>query len=894
MTNSDNAYKWIYLFNEGNASMRNLLGGKGANIAEMTEIGLPVPPGFTISTQACINYQENQRHFPEGMWTQTRAALQQVEAQTGRGFGSATSPLLVSVRSGSPVSMPGMMDTILNLGLNDQTVQGLASETNDPRFAYDSYRRFISMFANVVMEVKLEKFERILERFKTQTTGGNDTDLSVEQLKEIVDIYKNIIFSERHGEMFPQDPYDQLRMAISAVFNSWNNQRAIDYRRIHRISDQLGTAVNIQSMVFGNMSWNSGTGVAFTRDPSTGEPKLYGEFLLNAQGEDVVAGIRTPKPIVELQKDLPDAFKQFQQVSKQLEHHYLDMQDIEFTIEKGKLYILQTRVGERTGAAAVRIAVEMCNENMIDQSTALQRVKGEHLDQLLHPMIDPAAPVNILTQGLPASPGAASGRICFTPEEAQRMSEHQKVILVRHETSPDDFNGMMISEAVVTARGGMTSHAAVVARGMGKPCVVGAEDIEIDMDEGFLHVNGVDLRSGEWITVEGSSGRVIAGQVPMIQPELDQYYQHLMQWADERRTLKVRANADNAQDASTARGFGAEGIGLCRTEHMFFGEERLAIMREMILAETRAARESALDKLLPIQRNDFKEIFQTMDGLPVTIRLLDPPLHEFLPDSHSLHMELVELKLKLQKSDSFKDIDGILKQIYEKEQLLAKVENLHEANPMLGHRGCRLGLVYPEVTAMQAKAIIEAACEMQIEGIIVKPELMIPLVSMDTELEHQRAVVKQVADRVIGQYGLKLDYQIGTMIELPRAALTANKIAEHADFFSFGTNDLTQSTCGFSRDDSSRFISHYINSKIMPNDPFRVLDQEGVGQLLTLGVERGRQTKPQLKTGICGEHGGEPSSIAFCHSTGIDYVSCSPFRVPIARLAAAQAAIQSA
>ena len=891
MLHQDRNHQWVYSFEEGNASMKTLLGGKGANVAEMRDIGLPVPPGFVVSTESCTAYQAYQRQFPEGMWTQVQANLAEVEAQTGKVFGSAENPLLVSVRSGAAISMPGMMDTILNLGLNDETVAGLAKRTGNPRFAYDAYRRFITMFANVVMDVNIEKFDRVLNRYKAQTRSGADTDLTVEQLQEIVATYKTIIFSERHGESFPQDPPTQLRMAISAVFDSWNNQRAIDYRRVHHIPDEIGTAVTVQSMVFGNMGWDCGTGVAFTRHPSTGEPIMFGEFLLNAQGEDVVAGIRTPKPIAELEAELPDVFAQFQTITQQLETHYGDMQDIEFTIENNKLYLLQTRTGKRTGAAAVRIAVDMVAEGMIDQRTALLRVDGNQIDQLLHPMIDPSAEIDLLTQGLPASPGAATGRICFTPEEAEEQAKKGPVILVRHETSPDDFNGMLVAKAVLTARGGMTSHAAVVARGMGKPCVVGAGELHIDAEEGFLHVNNVALRSGKWITIDGSTGRVINGKVPTVQPELDNYFNTLMAWADERRVLQVRANADSGRDAAVARRFGAEGIGLCRTEHMFFDKERLAIMREMILAESRSKREEALERLLPIQKRDFMAIFREMDGLPVTVRLLDPPLHEFLPDAKVLYTELVELKLKLKKAKSLKKTDAILKTIYEKEQLMAQVEQLHETNPMLGHRGCRLGMVYPEVTTMQTRALMAAACEVHTEGVVVKPEIMIPLVSISAELQSQRAIVQSVADGVLGEYGIQIDYQIGTMIELPRAAITADQIAKHADFFSFGTNDLTQTTYGLSRDDSARFLSHYISNKVMPNDPFRVLDQAGVGKIVEIGLQKGRQTKPDLKIGICGEHGGEPSSIDFCHRIGMDYVSCSPFRVPIARLAAAQSAL---
>ncbi len=886
-------HKWVYLFAEGGTEMKSLLGGKGANVAEMTQAGLPVPPGFTITTEACNAYTQYENQFPEGMWSQAQAALTQVEADTGKKFGDSQNPLLVSVRSGAAISMPGMMDTVLNLGLNDETVEGLANLTNNRRFALDAYRRFIAMFGNIVMKVPSEKFSRALERFKGQTASGRDTDLSEDQLDDLIAVYKRIIFTDRHGDEFPQDPYEQLRMAIAAVFDSWNTRRAIDYRRIHRIPDDLGTAVNVQSMVFGNMGWDSGTGVAFTRNPATGEKKVFGEYLLNAQGEDVVAGIRTPKSIHDLADELPKSYEQLMAITQRLESHYRDMQDIEFTIEQGKLWILQTRTGKRTGAAAVAIAVDMVTEKVIDRETAVLRVEANQLDQLLHPTVDPDADATTIATGLPASPGAASGKVVLTPDDAVSYSEQgDPVILVRHETSPDDFHGMAAAKAILTARGGMTSHAAVVARGMGTPCIVGAGDIEISEEEGYFYANEHKVRRGDWITIDGSTGTVLLGQVETKQPELGDRYQTLMGWADEIRQLRVRANADTGHDASVARNFGAEGIGLCRTEHMFFGDERLAIMREMILAEDLAARQAALDKLLPIQRHDFLEIFQAMDGLPVTIRLLDPPLHEFLPNFEELQAELYELKLKTQQVGTFAQMDQLLHQIWEKEQLLHRVEQLREANPMLGHRGCRLGLVYPEVTEMQTRAIMEAACEAQTRGVSVTPEIMIPLVSVQTELSHQRAVVERIAEAVLGAYGMKMEYQIGTMIELPRAALTAHHIAEHADFFSFGTNDLTQTTFGLSRDDSGRFLSHYVTEKLLAEDPFQVLDQTGVGELVQIGVERGRQTKPDLKVGICGEHGGEPRSIAFCQKVGLNYVSCSPYRVPIARLAAAQAALR--
>lgn len=881
-------HKWVYLFEEGNGNDKSLLGGKGAGLTEMTRVGLPVPPGMIVTTEACNAYSTNGNGFPEGMWEQVLDGLRVIERQTGKIFGDSDNPLLISVRSGAAFSMPGMMDTILNLGLNEITVQGLAKQTGDLRFALDAYRRFASLFGEIVLGVEHEKFQRVIDRYKAQTTGGRDMDLSPEQLGEIISAQKQIIFAE-HRNTIPDDPYEQLRVAIKAVFNSWMGRRAVDYRRINRIPDNLGTAVNIQAMVYGNMGEDCATGVAFTRNPSTGAKEIYGEYLLNSQGEDVVAGIRTPNPIKQLREQLPEAYEQFITIANLLEQHYKDMQDVEFTIERGKLWMLQTRTGKRTGAAAVRVAVEMVNEALIDKATAVNRVTPEHLDQLLHPMVDPNTDSPVLTTGLPASPGAAQGQVVFSPDEAEELArDGAKVVLVRQETSPDDFHGMVAAQAIVTARGGMTSHAAVVARGMGKCCVSGVSAINIDYGQQQFNVNGTVVTKGEWITVDGSNGRIYVGKAKTIQPELDEHFNELMSWADEFRKLRVRSNADTPLDAKIARDFGAEGIGLCRTEHMFFGEDRLAAMREMILAEGVGAREKALEKLLPLQRNDFAGIFRAMDGLPVTIRLLDPPLHEFLPDLEELLSELSELKLKLQRADSLSQMDLLLDKINEKRELLGHVNRISEKNPMLGHRGCRLGLTYPEVTRMQVRAIFEAACEVKGEGIDVKPEIMIPLVSVADELENQVKLVNEVATQAMSEHGMNIDYSTGTMIELPRAALTADKIAEHADFFSFGTNDLTQTTFGLSRDDSGRFLGYYIDNKIIAADPFQILDTEGVGQLVKIGTEKGRSVKSNLKVGICGEHGGEPNSIAFCHDIGMDYVSCSPYRVPVARLAAAQ------
>ncbi len=859
----------------------------------MTQAGLPVPPGLIVSTEACNAFFDNDKSFPDGMWDQVKEGLKAIEEKVGKKFGDPQNPLLVSVRSGAAFSMPGMMDTVLNLGLNEKTVQGLAKQTGDLRFALDAYRRFASLFGEIVMGVAHEKFERVMDRFKAQTSGGRDTDLKPDHLREIIAAEKQIIGSEQHA--IPEDPYEQLRVAIAAVFNSWMGRRAIDYRRINRIPDSLGTAVNVQAMVFGNMGTGSGTGVAFTRNPSTGKKELYGEYLLNAQGEDVVAGIRTPNPISQLKTELPKVYEEFASITRRLEDHYHDMQDCEFTIERGKLWMLQTRTGKRSGAAAVRIAVEMVGEKLIDRATAVRRVTPEQLDQLLHPTVDPKTKATVLATGLPASPGAAQGQVVFSPDEAEELArEGAKVVLVRQETSPDDFHGMVAAQAIVTARGGMTSHAAVVARGMGKTCVSGANSIQIDYSQQQFSVEGTVVTKGDWITVDGSTGRVFLGQVPTVQPTLGPEFHELMLWADKFRRLRVRANADTPRDAKVARQFGAEGIGLCRTEHMFFGDQRLAAMREMILAEGVGAREKALEKLLPLQRGDFVGIFREMAGFPVTIRLLDPPLHEFLPNAEELQAELSELKMAVRLATTLGDMDKLLDEIDEKRRLLKQVMRIRESNPMLGFRGCRLGLLFPEVTRMQCRAIFEAACQVQGERKKTELEIMVPLVSLSQELQQQRAQIEEVARQVMGEHGMTIDYRVGTMIELPRAALIADKIAEHADFFSFGTNDLTQTTFGLSRDDSSRFLPNYVEHKILPDDPFQVLDREGVGQLVRIGTERGRSVKPQLKVGICGEHGGDPSSIAFCNEIGLSYVSCSPFRVPVARLAAAQAALTAA
>ena len=889
---TDRGHVWAYTFEDAPAGDKPLLGGKGAGLAAMTAAGLPVPPGFTITTEACQAYRRHGHHFPEGLWSQAKAALAAVEAETGRRFGDPENPLLLSVRSGAAVSMPGMMDTVLNLGLNDQTAAGLAAQTGDDRFAWDAYRRFVAMFGEVVMGMPAERFERALDRAKAQTEGGKDTDLSADQLRAVVAESKRVVFGEQHGTPFPDDPEEQLRQAIAAVFDSWDNPRARAYRRVHHIADDIGTGVTVQAMVFGNQGWDSGTGVAFTRDPSTGQKTLFGEYLLNAQGEDVVAGTRTPRPLAEMEDDLPDAFRQFKEIAGRLEATYGDVQDVEFTIEKGRLWLLQTRTAKRSGAAAVKIAVDMVAEGVIDEPTAVRRVSPGALDSLLHPTVDPDAPAEVLAEGLPASPGAAQGRAVFTSDAAeQQAAAGEPVILIRHETSPDDFHGLVAAAAVVTARGGMTSHAAVVARGMGTPCVAGADALHIDTAQGRVTAGDHTVVAGDWLTVDGATGRVLLGRVPTRQPELGDDFHTLMGWADGVRRLGVRANADTADDARTARLFGAEGIGLCRTEHMFFGDERLATVREMILADGAGEREAALRKLLPLQRADFDAIFRAMDGLPVTVRLLDPPLHEFLPDLVDLTGGLAETKLALQRADTLAEMDRLLDASDTARALMRQVERLHEQNPMLGFRGCRLGMVYPEITRMQARAVFEAAADCQASGVDVRPEVMVPLVSAAAELADQEAVVREVAAQVSDERGVEVAFLVGTMLELPRACLMAGQIAAHAEFFSFGTNDLTQTTFGLSRDDAGRFLSAYVERGVLGADPFQVLDREGVGELVRTGTERGRAARPGLKVGVCGEHGGEPSSVAFFHDVGLDYVSCSPFRVPVARLAAAHAAL---
>ena len=870
--------KYVYFFGagqtDGSAEMRSLLGGKGANLAEMTSLGIPVPPGFTISTETGRLYHENGNQYPDGLDEQIDENLQKLEVAMDAKFGDTENPLLVSVRSGAAVSMPGMMDTILNLGLNDDAVKGLTVKSGNERFAYDAYRRFVQMFGDVVLGVEHDAFEHLLEAKKAAKGVELDTDLDANDLAELVSEFKALV-KEETGSDFPDDPRRQLDMARDAVFESSNNERALIYRRLNNISEELGrTAVNVQAMVFGNMGETSGTGVAFTRDPSTGENSFYGEFLMNAQGEDVVAGIRTPQPIDELQGVMPDAYEQLTSIGETLESHYRDMQDVEFTIQDRRLYMLQTRNGKRTGAAAVRTAVEMVNEGLIDKATALTRIPPDDLEQLLHPMIDPAVQVDPIAKGLPASPGAAVGKVVFTADRAEELvAEGEKVILVRTETSPEDIGGMHAAEGILTARGGMTSHAAVVARGMGKCCVAGCSDITVN--EGAKEVQAGELRltEGDYITLNGSTGEVIEGSVKLIAPELSGDFGTLMEWADEFRKLGVRTNADTPGDSSTARGFGAEGIGLCRTEHMFFEGERIDAVREMILAQDEEGRKAALDKLLPYQREDFVGIFEAMDGYPVTIRTLDPPLHEFLPHTDE---DVQELAAKI----------GV-----PAETLYQQREALHEFNPMLGHRGCRLGIIYPEITEMQARAIFEAAVEVTKRGVKAIPEIMIPLVGHVQELALQREVVVNTANKVFEETGTEVEYLVGTMIELPRAALTANEIAQEAEFFSFGTNDLTQTTFGMSRDDAGKFLGDYVDGGILEHDPFQVLDQSGVGQLVQIGTNKGRETRPDLKVGICGEHGGEPSSVIFCHDSGLDYVSCSPFRVPVARLAAAQAAV---
>ena len=898
--------KYVYFFGqgkaEGSADMKNLLGGKGANLAEMTNLDVPVPAGFTITTEVCTAYYENNKQYPEELWSQVKENLQKVENAMGSKFGDPHQSLLVSVRSGARVSMPGMMDTVLNLGLNDTTVRGVIEQTGNERFAYDSYRRFINMFGDVVMGVPHEKFEKILQAKKDEFGVTLDTDLDAKALKDVATQYRALVKQET-GQDFPEEPWSQLQMAIGAVFGSWNTDRAITYRRLNAISGDWGTAVNVQSMVYGNMGDDCGTGVAFTRDPGTGERVFFGEYLINAQGEDVVAGIRTPQPIniaqkkdsnlPSLEEEMPQPYKELEAIYQKLENHYTDMQDLEFTIQKGKLYLLQTRTGKRTAASAVKIAVDMKEEGLIDKRTAVLRVEPDQLDQLLHPMIDIKTKPEVIAKGLPASPGAAIGKVVFTAEKAQYDAESgEKVILVRNETSPEDIGGMHAAQGILTARGGMTSHAAVVARGMGKCCVAGCGALQIHGEAGYFNAGDLKIREGDFISLNGSTGEVILGKAKLIQPELSGDFGTLMSWADEMRTLKVRTNADTPEDAKTARGFGAEGIGLTRTEHMFFGEERLPIVQEMILADNKEARHKALDQLLPMQQGDFKGIFEAMKDLPVTIRLLDPPLHEFLPRREELILEIADLKFQLSSLSKLDEIDEVLVKIKAQESLLEKVESLHEFNPMLGHRGCRLGITYPEIYNMQVQAIFEAACELAKEGYSIVPEVMIPLICDVKEFSYIKKSAIEVADKVMKRYGVSLQYMIGTMIEIPRAALTADEVAKEAEFFSFGTNDLTQMTFGFSRDDAGVFLPGYVEKKILPQDPFIALDQTGVGQLVKMGVEKGRSARPGLKVGICGEHGGEPSSVEFCHRIGLDYVSCSPYRVPIARLAAAHARIK--
>jgi len=877
--------KYVYFFGggkaEGKGDMKDTLGGKGAGLAEMTNAGLPVPPGFTISTEVCRIYYDNKNQISDEIQKQIDESLARLETLSEQKLGSPERPLLVSVRSGAKFSMPGMMDTILNLGLSETTVKAMASRTKNERFAWDSYRRFIQMFGNVVLQIEKHAFDDIFEHNKEKANAQMDTDIPTASLQQIVREYKALVKEKTNAE-FPDEPKKQLHMAINAVFRSWNNPRAIHYRKMNKISETLGTAVNVQAMVFGNMGDTSGTGVGFTRNPSTGEKEFYGEFLMNAQGEDVVAGIRTPLPINELNKVLPQCYSQLREITDRLEKHYRDMQDFEFTIQESKLYMLQTRNGKRTGKAAVKVAADMVKENLISAEEAIMRVEPSQLDQLLHPILDPKSKAQPIAHGLPASPGAVSGRIVFTADEAVEMAKNGKVVLVRRETAPDDIHGMDVAVGILTSRGGMTSHAAVVARGMGKCCIVGAESIAIDERKKSMTVAGKTLREGDWLTLEGGSGKIFEGEVATIEPDPNSGdFAFFMSLADKIRRLRVRANADIPRDAQVARKFGAEGIGLCRTEHMFFAEDRLPHVQQMILSNTEPDRRAALAKLLPFQRSDFEGLFVAMDGLPVTIRLLDPPLHEFLPKREELMVEVGVLKAT----------NGAPKVIEEKEKLLNRVEQLHEFNPMLGHRGCRLGIVFPEISEMQCRAIFEAACKVQKAGTPVKPEIMIPLVGMPKELEEQKAIVDRVASEVFKETGVKVEYTTGTMIELPRAAIVADKIAEVGEFFSFGTNDLTQTTFGFSRDDAGKYITEYLSRGILKVDPFQVLDQEGVGSLMKMACEKGRSARPNLKLGICGEHGGDPSSVEFCHRIGLDYVSCSPYRVPIARLAAAQAVL---
>ncbi|MCL1865017.1 MAG: pyruvate, phosphate dikinase [Spirochaetes bacterium] len=900
--------KRIYSFGggtaEGKADMKNLLGGKGAGLAEMSNIGVPVPAGFTITTEVCTEYYSNGKKFPAGLENDVEAAMKKVEKIMGRNFGDAENPLLVSVRSGARVSMPGMMDTVLNLGLNDQTVKGVIKRTGNERFAWDSYRRFIQMYGDVVMGLKpesadeIDPFEEVMENLKHAKGYKSDIDLKVDDLKELVKKFKTLI-KTKLNRSFPDDPKEQLWGAIGAVFGSWNNDRAILYRKMNGFDDDWGTAVTVQSMVFGNMGNTCATGVAFTRDPATGEKAFFGEYLINAQGEDVVAGIRTPQQITvkgsekwakengispkerkekfpSLQEYMPKAYAELESVYKKLEAHYKDMQDIEFTIQNEKLWMLQTRSGKRTAAAAVNIAVDMVNEKLIDKKTALLRIEPASLDQLLHPTFNPKAKKEIIAKGLPASPGASTGKVVFNADDAHEWNEKgEKVILVRIETSPEDLKGMNAAQGILTQRGGMTSHAAVVARGMGKCCVSGCGAIDINYSSRSMKVGSITIKEGDFISLDGSTGDVMLGKVETIEAKLSGNFETIMKWTDEYKKLKIRTNADTPNDAATARKFGAQGIGLCRTEHMFFEGDRIKAVREMILSDTLEGRKNALKKLLPMQKKDFTGILQAMEGYGVTIRLLDPPLHEFVPHDEASQKEMAEeMGISLEKVKS-------------------RVKSLHEFNPMLGHRGCRLGITYPEITEMQAQAIFEAACELKKKGVDVKPEVMVPLVGTIKEFTLQKKIIVDTAEKIMAQKKVKVDYQVGTMIEIPRACLTADNIAEEAEFFSFGTNDLTQMTFGYSRDDAGTFLPEYIEKKILPADPFKTIDRIGIGSLMNLAVEKGRKVKKNLKIGICGEHGGDPNSVEFCHILGLDYVSCSPFRIPIARLAAAQAAINN-
>ena len=868
--------KYVYFFGEGKREMKKLLGGKGADLSEMTNMGLPVPYGFTITTEVCNLFYDLGKSYPESLEEQIEENLKKLEEKMGMVFGDEKNPLLVSVRSGAAISMPGMMDTVLNLGLNDKTIIALMEKTKNERFGWDSYRRFIQMFGSVVMDVEHDKFEEALQSKKDKKNIKFDTELTAEDLKELVEDYKKII-KEAKGKNFPQDPREQLKMAVDAVFDSWNNKRAVSYRNLHDIPHNIGTAVNVQAMVFGNMGQDSGTGVAFTRNPATGEDKFYGEYLMNAQGEDVVAGIRTPKHISELKEEMPEIYKQLIDIRKKLEEHYKDMQDVEFTIQEGKLYMLQTRTGKRTAAAALQVAVDMVDQGYIDKKTAVTRVEPQMLDQLLHKQLDKKAKKNaeLLTKGLPASPGAALGKVVFDADTAVEKAKSENVVLVRTETSPEDIQGMAVAQGILTARGGMTSHAAVVARGMGKCCVAGAEDIKVFEDKQYFEVNGSKVNKGDWVTLDGSTGEVFKGKIPVVDPEIGKNFKKFMSWVNNYKKIGVRANADTPDDSKVALNFGAEGIGLCRTEHMFFEADRIKAVRKMIVAKSKEEREKALAKLLPIQKKDFMEIFKVMNDLPVTIRLLDPPLHEFLPN----------------EDEDIKEIAGELGLKFD--ELKATINSLHEMNPMLGHRGCRLSITYPEILEMQVRAIFEATVELTKEGYIVKPEVMIPLVGDVREVKVLKDQIIKIADEIMKKENLKFNYKVGTMIEIPRACVTADEIATEAEFFSFGTNDLTQMAFGFSRDDSGKFLPDYIEKGVLEKDPFATIDRNGVGQLIKMGVEKGRKARKNLKIGICGEHGGDPSSVEFCHMVGMDYVSCSPYRVPVARLAAAHAAIKS-